>query len=72
MAKMGQHWILDVSTSDNSLSWTSANMMPIVPMYHTTGPNIGKLNAFFFGSPVCQDKTSNDWDIVPMICGLTE
>lgn len=67
---MGQHWEYDLATAPK-MSWTAGNLLPVVPMYHTTGPNIGNINAFFFTSPVCQDKSSGDWDVVPAICGLS-
>jgi hypothetical protein len=53
MAKMGQHWMFDLEAAPHEMTWLAGNMMPIVPMYHTLGPNTGKINAFFFGSPVC-------------------
>ena len=70
MGKMGQHWFYDLQSAPK-MSWKAENLLPIVPMYHLMGPNTGKLNAFFFTSPVCQNKQSGDWDIVPVICGLT-
>ena len=44
--------MFDLSTAPK-MSWVGGNLMPIIPMYHTTGPNLGKLNAFFFGLPGC-------------------
>ena len=52
MAKMGQHWIYDLEAAPR-MSWVSGNMMPIIPMYNTLGPNTGLINAFLFTSPVC-------------------
>mgnify|MGYP003389598978 CR=1 FL=1 len=40
MAKMGQHWTYDLGVAP-AMSWIGADMMPIVPMYHTTGDKIG-------------------------------
>jgi hypothetical protein len=52
MAKMGQHWIYDVEEAPE-MSWLARNVMPVIPMYHTLGPNTGYINAFLFTSPVC-------------------
>eukprot|EP00053_Salpingoeca_punica_P005234 m.53244 g.53244 ORF g.53244 m.53244 type:complete len:286 (+) comp13142_c0_seq1:63-920(+) len=55
---MGYHYFKDLSSGPR-MSWESANMLPIVPMY-----NNGTINAFFFASTDIQQQltTANYWD----------
>jgi len=69
MAKMGQHYFYDLEEAPR-MSWRVENLMPVVPMYQTTGVSKGMLSAFFFTSPVCQDDTEHRFDNVYMFCGL--
>jgi len=63
---MGFHWSYDLSSAPN-MSWTAANLLPIVPMYSD-----GVINAFFFASPLVQQSllSNNMWDPVPFIDSL--
>eukprot|EP00658_Telonema_sp_P-2_P005691 TRINITY_DN1214_c0_g1_i1.p1 TRINITY_DN1214_c0_g1~~TRINITY_DN1214_c0_g1_i1.p1 ORF type:complete len:386 (+),score=101.56 TRINITY_DN1214_c0_g1_i1:151-1308(+) len=79
MKSMGQHWMYDLEDAPSN-SWVSGNLLPVVPMYHAPGaPEAGKINAFFFASPVCQGPnnegadTAYSWDNVPSLlgCGLS-
>jgi hypothetical protein len=71
-AGMGTHYFLDLLTGP-TMSWTSANLMPVVPMYK----NDGSINAIFFASSTVQQSvfppSSNEWEPVPLpnalMCG---
>lgn len=52
MASMGWHHFMDLSTAPEQ-SFVEDQLMPIVPMYNPPDET-GKLNAFFFASPVAQ------------------
>lgn len=60
---MGWHWFLDTSRADGTLSWNSANLFPVVPMYHG-----GEINAIFFASTVNQHGliSARMWEPVPL------
>jgi len=70
MASMGQHYFYDLEEAPR-MSWKLENLMPVAPMYQTTGASKGMLSAFLFSSPVCQKDTGHRFDNVPMFCGLT-
>lgn len=61
-ADMGTHYFYDL-VSAPKMSWVSANMLPIVPMYHD-----GFINAIFFASNVVQQSlfSSQMWDRVAL------
>jgi len=63
---MGYHWFYDLSSAPN-MSWSAANLLPIVPMYSG-----GVINAFFFASPVVQQSlfNSNMWDPIALLDAL--
>jgi len=60
---MGYHYFYDLATAPN-MSWSAANLLPIVPMYSN-----GVINAFFFASPVVQQSllNSNMWDPIALL-----
>jgi len=63
---MGFHYSYDLATAP-IMSWSAANLMPIVPMYYN-----GAINAFFFATPVVQQGLLNNnmWDPVAFIDSL--
>jgi len=44
---MGQHWLYDLGKDADGnniapkMSWKAADVLPVVPMYHTTGSKTG-------------------------------
>jgi len=69
---MGWHYFLDLETAP-TMSWRSANLMPIVPMYNLDG----QFHAFFFASSKKQQGLINPrgWEpiflITPLMCKNT-
>jgi len=68
---MGYHYFLDLKTDDNSMSWTSDGLSPVVVMYNIEGD----INAIFFASSDVQQGmfSTNEWEPVPLpefaMCG---
>jgi len=69
MASMGWHHFYDVSSAPE-ISYELDQLLPVVPMYNPPDET-GKLNAFFFASPVSQPGSSlkyamhgaADWEV---------
>jgi WAS/WASL-interacting protein len=67
MKGMGQHWFYDVATAP-SISFQSSTLLPVTPMYDVAN---GKINAFFFSTPSCQNGEGPRWDNAgPLGAGL--
>jgi len=62
-AGMGYHYFYDLSTAPK-MSWNSAYLFPIVPMY-----NNGTINAIFFASTSVQQDifSSHWWEPIPLV-----
>jgi len=71
MLGMGQHYFKDLEDGSD-MSWKTGNLLPITPMYYPPNDPNGKLNAFLFSSPTCQNDIGEGlWDNVPFgFCGL--
>lgn len=62
---------LTAPSGTHDQSWVIGNLLPVVTMYHTTGPKKGLLTTFFFPVPVCQLGLKGDWDGPPPgVCGV--
>ena len=73
MTGMGQHYFNDL-VGGSEMTWGTGNVNPIVPMYYPPNDPDGKLNAFLFTSPTCQNDEGDVWDNVPIpsYCGLSD
>ena len=60
----GTHAFFDLVGKNGSMTWTSANLMPVVPMYDRN--TNWTLNAVFFATPWMQQSllppASNQWE----------
>eukprot|EP00040_Diaphanoeca_grandis_P041053 m.262445 g.262445 ORF g.262445 m.262445 type:complete len:327 (-) comp45677_c0_seq1:24-1004(-) len=68
-ADMGTHWFLDVTGAN--MSWTAANLMPIVVMFDEQSANAdNEINAIFFATPDRQQTvfppSANQWEPIPL------
>lgn len=59
--KMGQHHFYDFNSAPE-MSWDSSALLPVIAMYDPPFDPSGKLNAFFFTTPVAQPGSSV-WNI---------
>lgn len=68
---MGYHYFLDLMTTDNSMSWESDALSPVVVMFNIDGD----INAIFFASSDVQQGmfSTNEWEPIPLpefaMCG---
>lgn len=69
MKGMGQHYFKDL-VGGSTMTWVTGNLLPVTPMYFPPNDPNGKINAFFFSLPTCQNKVGPAWDNVPLVCGL--
>merc|ERR1712194_277168 len=69
MGGMGQHYFKDL-VGGSDMTFVTGNLLPITPMYYPPNDPNGKLNAFLFSSPTCQNDEGGAWDEVPLFCGL--